>query len=46
MVAEALRQYDVRRLVVEAKGTPVGIVSQTDLIKVIEEFDWGWELHQ
>ena len=46
MVAEALRQYDVRRLVVEAKGTPVGIVSQTDLIQVIEEFDWGWELHE
>ena len=46
LIAEALREYDVRRLVVEAKGTPVGIVSQTDLIQVVEEFDWGWELHQ
>ena len=46
MVAEALRHYDVRRLVVEAKGTPIGIVSQTDLIQVIEEFDWGWGLHE
>jgi isocitrate dehydrogenase len=46
LIAEALREYDVRRLVVEAKGTPVGIVSQTDLIQVVEEFDWGWGLHE
>jgi isocitrate dehydrogenase len=42
LVAESLRHYNVRRLVVEAKGTPVGIVSQTDLIQVVEEFGWGW----
>ena len=46
MIAEALRKHNVRRLVVEAKGTPVGIVSQTDLIQVVEEFDWGWGLHE
>lgn len=40
LISEALRTYDVRRLVVEAKGSPVGIVSQTDLFNVVEEFGW------
>jgi CBS domain-containing protein len=46
LITKALREHDVHRLVVEAKGTPVGIVSQTDLIQVVEEFDWGWGLHE
>ena len=41
MIAESLRHHNVRRLVVEAKGAPIGIVSQTDLIQVVEEFGWG-----
>jgi signal-transduction protein with cAMP-binding, CBS, and nucleotidyltransferase domain len=42
MVAESLRHHNVRRLVVEVKGVPIGIVSQTDLIQIVEEFGWGW----
>jgi isocitrate dehydrogenase len=44
MIAESLRHHNVRRLVVESKSIPIGIVSQTDLIQVVEEFGWGWDL--
>ena len=46
MVAESLRHHNVRRLVVENKRVPIGIVSQTDLIQVVEEFGWGWGLEE
>ena len=46
MIAESLRHHNVRRLVVENKSTPIGIVSQTDLIQVVEEFGWGWGLEE
>ena len=42
MVAESLRHHNVRRLMIENKGAPIGMVSQTDLIQVVEEFGWGW----
>jgi hypothetical protein len=32
--------------VVENKRAPIGIVSQTDLIQVVEEFGWGWGLEE
>jgi len=31
---------NIRRLVVEQGGTPVGIVSDTDLFRTVEEFGW------
>ena len=46
MIAESLRHHNVRRLVVENKRVPIGIVSQTDLIQVVEEFGWGWGLEE
>jgi len=46
MIAESLRHHNVRRLVVENKRVPIGIVSQTDLIHVVEEFGWGWGLEE
>ena len=45
-VNQSLRHHNVRRLVVENKSTPIGIVSQTDLIQVVEEFGWGWGLEE
>jgi isocitrate dehydrogenase len=43
MIAESLRHHNVRRLVIENKSIPIGIVSQTDLIQVVDEFGWGLE---
>ena len=43
MIAESLRHHNVRRLVVEDNGRPVGIVSQSDLIEAVNEFGWGAE---
>jgi isocitrate dehydrogenase len=31
---------NIRRVVVEQSGIPVGIVSDTDLFRVVEEFGW------
>ena len=44
MIAEALRHHDVQPLVVSRKGSPIGIVSQTDLIQVVAEFGWDSDL--
>ena len=46
MIAESLRHHNVRRLVGENKRGPIGSVSQTDLIQVVEEFGWGWGLEE
>jgi isocitrate dehydrogenase len=32
---------NIRRVVVEEHGRPVGIVSDTDLFRAVEEFDWA-----
>ena len=42
-VSLALQENNIRRVVVEAKGTPVGVVSDTDLFEVVEEWGWGLE---
>lgn len=43
MVSLALSQANVRRVVVEARGTPVGVVSSTHLFEIVEEFGWDPE---
>ena len=39
-VSMVLSENNIRRVVVEAKGTPVGVVSDTDLFEVVQEFGW------
>jgi isocitrate dehydrogenase len=34
----------VRRLVVEKNGQPVGIISDTDLFRTVEEFGWAHDV--
>jgi isocitrate dehydrogenase len=34
----------VRRLVIEKRGEPVGIISDTDLFRTVEEFGWAHEV--
>ncbi len=43
-VSQAMSNNNVRRVVVTAKGEPVGLVSETDLFQVVEEF--GWEVEE
>ncbi len=40
MVSLALSQANVRRVIVEARGIPVGVVSSTHLFEIVEEFGW------
>jgi isocitrate dehydrogenase len=40
-VSSIMSQHNIRRVVVEAKQAPVGVVSDTDLFKIVEEFGWG-----
>jgi len=40
-VSLLLSENNIRRLVVEARDTPVGVVSDTDLFDNVEEFGWG-----
>jgi len=42
-VSLLLSENNIRRVVVEARGTPVGVVSDTDLFDIVEEFGWGTE---
>ncbi|MGH8580173.1 MAG: CBS domain-containing protein, partial [Gammaproteobacteria bacterium] len=35
---------NVRRVVAEQNGVPVGIVSDTDMFQVVDEFGWEAEL--
>ena len=39
-----LDELNIRRVVVLDKGKPVGIVSDTDLFRVVEEFGWTPEV--
>ncbi|MDJ0958692.1 MAG: CBS domain-containing protein [Arenicellales bacterium] len=39
-VSMVLSENNIRRVVVEAKGIPVGVVSDTDLFEVVQEFGW------
>jgi isocitrate dehydrogenase len=43
MVSQAMAENGVRRVVVEEDDAPVGIVSETDLFEMVEEFGWGPE---
>ncbi|PWV62460.1 isocitrate dehydrogenase (NADP(+)) [Plasticicumulans acidivorans] len=36
-------EANIRRVVVGATGTPVGVVSDMDLFRTVEEFGWGTE---
>ena len=36
-----MTKSEVRRLVIEKDGQPVGIVSDTDVFRTVEEFGWG-----
>jgi isocitrate dehydrogenase len=40
-VSSIMSQHNIRRVVVEAKQAPVGVVSDTDLFEIVEEFGWG-----
>ncbi len=42
-VSSIMSQHNIRRVVVEAKQMPVGVVSDTDLFEIVEEFGWGLE---
>ena len=42
-VSMVLSENNIRRVVVEAKGVPVGVVSDTDLFEVVQEFGWDPE---
>jgi len=42
-VSLTLSQNNIRRVVVEVRGEPVGVVSDTDLFEIVEEFGWGEE---
>ncbi len=39
-VSQAMVSNKIRRVVVEDDGEPVGIVSETDLFRIVEEFGW------
>lgn len=41
--ASRMMELNHRRLVVEQGGVPLGIVSDTDLFRAVEEFGWGAE---
>ena len=38
-----LSENNIRRVVVEARGVPVGVVADTDLFEVVQEFGWDPE---
>jgi len=42
-VSLMLSENSIRRVVVEAKESPVGVVSDTDLFDIVEELGWGAE---
>ncbi len=42
-VSLMLSENNIRRVVVETQDTPVGVVSDTDLFDIVEEFGWGAE---
>ncbi len=39
-VSQTMVDNKIRRVVVKANGEPVGIVSETDLFRIVEEFGW------
>ncbi len=43
MISKKMLDNKVRRVVVEERNNPVGIVSDTDLFRVVEEFGWDSE---
>jgi isocitrate dehydrogenase len=43
-IAKTLIASNIRRVVVLYKGRPVGIVSDTDLFRVVQEFGWTPEV--
>jgi isocitrate dehydrogenase len=40
LISKVMIENKVRRVVVETGGRPVGIVSETDLFRIVEEFGW------
>jgi len=42
-VSVLMSENSIRRVVVEARNTPVGVVSDTDMFDIVEEFGWGTE---
>lgn len=39
--SELMLRRSIRRLVVEQGGKPAGIVSETDIFRVVEQYGWG-----
>jgi isocitrate dehydrogenase len=39
-VSQTMVENKVRRVVVSSNDEPVGIVSETDLFRIVEEFGW------
>ncbi len=42
-ISMTMAENGIRRVVIEERGAPVGIVSETDLVEIVEEFGWGPE---
>ncbi|MDQ3796768.1 MAG: CBS domain-containing protein [Pseudomonadota bacterium] len=42
-ISMTMADHEIRRVIVEEDGTPVGIVSETNLFEIVEEFGWGPE---
>ncbi len=43
MLSEKMASHGIRRVIVEDKAVPIGIVSETDLFRIVEEFGWDVE---
>jgi isocitrate dehydrogenase len=39
-ISMTMAEHGIRRVVVEEDGTPLGIVSETNLFEIVEEFGW------
>jgi len=42
-VSTVVSDNNIRRVVVGARGAPVGVVADTDLFEVVQEFGWDPE---
>jgi isocitrate dehydrogenase len=40
LVSQTMKDNTIRRVVVESKGKPIGVVSENDLLRFVEEFGW------
>ncbi|MDH3688233.1 MAG: isocitrate dehydrogenase (NADP(+)) [Gammaproteobacteria bacterium] len=43
LISKTMMDNNIRRVAVQDKGIPVGVVSETDLFRIVEEFGWDPE---